>query len=188
MKKATTMIAIAMLVLAGTASAGERGNGHKRHGFGPRHDLFDYARVVDARPIYRRVEVSTPVRECWDEPVYHSDNGHGKSADGMLAGGIIGGIVGHHIARGKNQGVATAVGTLIGAKIGHDAVNRHRGHGEPTVVGYEERCKTSYRVDYEEVVDGYDVTYQYRGQRYQVVMPYDPGKRIKMRIQISPVI
>jgi uncharacterized protein YcfJ len=37
------------------------------------------------------------------------------------------------------------------------------------------------------VVDGYDVTYKYRGKTHHVVMPYDPGERLKMRISITPV-
>ena len=36
--------------------------------------------------------------------------------------------------------------------------------------------------------DGYEVTYRYKGERYKIEMPYDPGKRIKVRIQVSPVI
>jgi uncharacterized protein YcfJ len=43
-------------------------------------------------------------------------------------------------------------------------------------------------MSYEQVVDGYDVTYRYRGKQYHLEMPYDPGERIKMRIQFTPVI
>jgi uncharacterized protein YcfJ len=107
----------------------------------------------------------------------------------MLAGGIIGGIVGHQVGRGSGQRVATAVGTLIGARIGHDAVNGHESHPpREELVGYEEHCKTRYQKSYEEVLDAYDVTYEYRGRTYRLQMPYDPGERIKMRIQITPVI
>jgi len=185
----TTMV-VAILVFASAAGAGDDGrkHGHKKHDYTPRHDLYDYARVTDVRPIYREVEVSRPVRECWEEPVYHTrQNGH-KSAGGMLAGGLIGGIIGHQIGKGPGNKVATAMGTLIGAQIGHQAVNGHREQHSETVAGYEEHCKTRQQVSYEEVVDGYDVTYKYRGQSYHVEMPYDPGKRIKMRIQITPVI
>ena len=190
MKIVNTAIAVAILVFAGAAAAGGNGHkhGHKKHDYSPRHDLYDYAHVVDVRPIYREVEVSTPVRECWDEPVYHTRNNGHKSASGMLAGGLIGGIIGHQIGKGRGNKVATAVGTLIGAQIGHDAVNGHVQQHSETVVGYEQHCKTLHQVSYEEVVDGYDVTYKYRGQRYHVEMPYDPGKRIKMRIQFTPVI
>ncbi|MDH3218151.1 MAG: glycine zipper 2TM domain-containing protein [Gammaproteobacteria bacterium] len=190
MKALKTTIAVTILVFAGAVSAGGQGHksGHKKHDYAPRQDLYDFARVVDVRPIYRKVKVSTPVRECWEEPVYHTRQGQPKSAGGMLAGGLIGGIIGHQIGKGRGNKVATAVGTLIGAQIGHEAVNGHAAQHSETIVGYEERCDTRYQTGFEEIVDGYDVTYQYRGNRYHIEMPYDPGKRIKMRIQITPVI
>ena len=80
-----------------------------------------------------------------------------------------------------------AVGTLIGAQVGHQAVNGDV-QSQQTLAGYEEHCRTQHQVSYEEVLDGYDVTYEYRGRHYQLVMPYDPGKRIKMRIQFTPMI
>lgn len=178
------MIAAALLVFAGAAAAGKKAD--KRHDYAPRQDLYEYAKVVDVQPLYREVRVSKPVRECWDEPVYHTRHQH-TTAGGMLAGGIIGGIIGNQFGSGRGNKVATAVGTLIGAQVGHRAVNGD-AQAEPELAGYEEHCKTRYQVDYEEVLDGYDVTYKYRGRHYQLVMPYDPGKRIKMRIQFSPVI
>ena len=179
MKTPKLIIAITLLAVAGSAAAG--GKSHRSHGHGGSEQLFDYAKVVDVRPHYREIEVSQPVRECREEPVYQVHN----SAGGMLAGGLIGGIVGHQLGDGRGQRMATAVGTIIGASIGHEAVN---GHRQPRLVGYEEHCETHYRTRYEEVVDFYEVTYKYRGKTYHAEMPYDPGKRIKMRIQITPVI
>ena len=70
MKTFKTTMAIAILVFAGAAGAGDQGrkNGHKQHDYAPRHDLYDYAKVIDVQPVYREVEVSRPVRECWEEP------------------------------------------------------------------------------------------------------------------------
>ena len=186
MNKMRYVVAVASLVFVGAVAAGNSNHGHNKHDYGPRQDLYEYAKVIESRPIYREVEVSRPIRECWEEPVYHTRS-H-KSAGGMLAGGLIGGIVGHQFGRGRANKVATAVGALIGAKIGHDAVNGQVGHDPDTVAGYEEHCKTRHQVSYEHVVDGYDVTYRYRGKQYHLEMPYDPGKRIKMRIQFTPVI
>ena len=187
MKTIKITIAAALLAIGGAAGAsGHKGQHYDQIG---RQDLFEYARVIDVRPLYREVEVSRPVRECWEEPVYQTRRAEPRSASGMLAGGIIGGIVGHQIGKGNGQRVATAVGTLIGARIGHDAVNGHDSHQpQPELVGYEEHCKTRYQRSYEEVLDAYDVTYEYRGRTYRMQMPYDPGERIKMRIQITPVI
>ncbi len=190
MKSLQTTFAVAVLVFAGGVAAGDgvsRG-AFKDHDFATRQQYFDYARVISARPIYREVEISRPVRECWEEPVYHTRHGYPKSAGGMLAGGLIGGIVGHQIGKGNGRKLATAMGTLIGAGIGHEAVNGHARSHKETLVGYEEHCKTHHQVSYEEVIDAYDVVYRYRGRRHRIEMPYDPGERIKMRIQITPVI
>jgi len=177
---------MALLVFSGVASAAGNQHKHKKSGHELRQNLYEYATVLEATPLYREVKVSKPVRECWDEPVYHTRRGH-RSAAGMLAGGLIGGIVGHQMGKGRGNKVATAMGTLIGAKIGHHAVNADV-QTERTLAGYEEHCKTHHRVSYEEVLDGYDVSYDYRGRQYQLVMPYDPGEHIKMRIEFTPVI
>ena len=183
------MMAVSLLVIATSASAGSKSQGHKSRDYSPGQNLYEHARVVDVRPIFREVRVSSPVRECWDEPVYHTEHQPRKSAGGMLAGGLIGGIIGHQIGKGRGNKVATAVGAILGAKIGHDAVNGHIDHtSSRQMVGYDEVCTTRHQVSYEEVVDSYDVTYQYRGKQYHIDMPYDPGKRIKMRIQFTPVI
>jgi uncharacterized protein YcfJ len=49
-----------------------------------------------------------------------------------------------------------------------------------------ERCETRYRSHREERIDGYNVLYRYKGQKYSTRMPYDPGYRIKVRVDIRP--
>jgi len=188
MKILKATIAAMVLIFANAAGAATGGHDHKKHDYSPRHDLYEFARVTNVQPIYREVQVSRPIRECWEEPVYHTRHQQYGSAGGMLAGGLLGGIIGHQLGRGRPNKVATAVGTIVGAKIGYDMVNRYSRHDAPTVAGYEEHCKTRNQISYEEVIDGYDVTYRYRGKKYQIEMPYDPGERIKMRIQFAPVI
>ena len=188
MKTSKPVIAILIMLMSATAMAD---SGHKRNKNHSRNMAFDFAKVVDVRPIYREVEVSNPVRECWDEPVIqaHRSTGH-KSASGMAVGGILGGVIGHQIGKGNGKKLATAVGTIIGAQIGHDAVNGHvqPGQVEDSYTEYQQRCSVRHQVSYEEVLEGYHVTYRYQGERYEIRMPYDPGKRIKLRIQIEPVI
>jgi uncharacterized protein YcfJ len=186
MKSLQMIIASALFIAVGTAGAAGNQQGHKKHGYKASEASYEYAEVLNARPIYREVRVSEPIRECWEEPVYHTQQ-QPKSAGGMLVGGLIGGVVGHQVGGGRGNKIATAMGVLLGAKIGHDAVNGHI-KAERRVVGYEEHCKTQHRVSYEERLDGYDVTYEYRGREYQLVMPYHPGEHIKMRIEFAPVI
>ena len=184
--KSLSATAIVLLISSGIASAGSGQQGYKKPKHEHRHDLYEYATVLESRPVYREVRVSEPVRECWDEPVYHTQRQH-KSVGGMLAGGLIGGVIGHQVGSGRGNKVATALGTLIGAKIGHDAINGEV-QNRRIIAGYDEHCNIADRVSYEQVLDGYDVSYEYRGRQYQLMMPYDPGRHIKMRIEFAPVI
>ena len=49
-----------------------------------------------------------------------------------------------------------------------------------------ERCDTRYSEHWEERVDGYRVTYVYNGHRQVSQMPYKPGDRIRVRVDVSP--
>jgi uncharacterized protein YcfJ len=178
------------LVLAGLIGFGSTvhaGSGHDRGG-----ELFSevvHARVLDVRPMYREVQVSTPVNECWEEPVTRRKQIEygGDRVGATLAGGLLGGIIGHQFGKGRGQKVSTALGTIIGAQVGHDAGDR-RGDGESiTYTRFEQHCSQSQKVSYEERLEGYRVTYQYQGKKYSTRMPYDPGDRIKLNVTVEPV-
>jgi len=143
--------------------------------------LYDYAKVISAQPIIRYVNVRTPVRECWQDTEYYTayDRRH-RSGARTLAGAIIGGVVGHQFGSGHGKDAATIAGSMIGAAIGHGPVHR-RQYSRPV-----ERCETRYRNQQEKRIDGYDVVYSYHGQQYATTMPYNPGKKIKVRIDIRP--
>ena len=141
---------------------------------------YDYAKVISSKPVIRYVSVRTPVRECWQETEYYSryEPRHGPGR--ALAGAIIGGVIGHQFGSGRGNDAATVAGTMIGAAVGRGPVQR---------VDYErpvERCETRYRNHEEQRIDGSDVVYRYKGQKYATRMPYDPGKRIKVRVDIRP--
>jgi len=149
-----------------------------------------YAQVTSVKPIYHEVRISDPVRECWKEPVTHR-NVHrhgGNTAGSTLAGGIIGGIIGHQIGRGRGNRMATMMGTAIGASIGHNSAVKNSSSTYTTqVTSYEEHCEIEHQVSYEDVLDGYEVSYRYKGKSYQTEMPYDPGKKLKVRVTVEPI-
>lgn len=151
--------------------------------------VYDYANVISVRPIVRYVNVQTPVRECWEDTQYYTTRHAAPGvAGGTLVGAIIGGVVGHQFGSGSGNDAATVAGSLIGAAIGNDAARRRVGAGYTTVEHAVpvRRCETRYRSHREERVDGYDVVYRYKGQRYATRMPYDPGRRLKVRVDIRP--
>jgi uncharacterized protein YcfJ len=146
---------------------------------------FAYARVISAEPIRRYVTVKTPVRECWEElesyTVQRPAPGTGART---LVGAIVGGVVGHQFGSGSGNDAATVAGALIGAGIGNTA--GRRGYSSEEYSRPVQRCNTTVRETREERIDGYQVLYQYRGQKYQTRMPYDPGRELRVRVDVRP--
>lgn len=148
---------------------------------------YDYARVTSVEPIVNHVRVKTPVRECWEEMQYYTvDRGRHARDGSTLLGAVIGGAIGHQFGSGRGNDAATVAGTLIGAAIGSEA-GRERGYEVERVARPVQRCETRYREHREERIDGYRVYYRYHGQKYVTEMPYDPGDRIRIRVDIRPV-
>ena len=151
------------------------------------HERWEYAKVVRAEPVVRHVRVASPRQECWEEPVTERTVRGGHPNPGaVLIGGIIGGVIGHQFGKGHGQDVATAAGAVIGA---HAAARNHyqdRHVVERTV--YETTCRTHRDVRTVERIDAYDVTYKYHGRLYHTRLPYDPGHRIRVRVDVSPAV
>lgn len=146
---------------------------------------YDYAKVISAEPIISYVTVTTPVRECWEEMEYYTvDHNRANRRAGTFFGAVIGGVVGHQFGSGSGNDAATVAGSLIGAAIGHDAASKS-DYVERRAVPVK-RCETRYRDHREERIDGYRVLYRYHGQKYMTEMPYDPGKRLRVRVDIRP--
>ncbi len=157
-----------------------------------RGDGVEYADVVSTAPIYRSVRIEEPRRECWDERVvreerrggYYENNGAG----GAIVGAVIGGVLGHQMGHGNSRRAATAIGAVIGAGVGQKV--SQQGAQPPEVierVGYEEVCKTVVDHRVEQRIESYDVTYRYGGRTYTTNLPYDPGKRIPVDVNVRPV-
>lgn len=148
---------------------------------------YDYAQVISAQPIINYVTVKTPVRECWEETQHYTvDRNAGRRGGGTLLGAVIGGVIGHQFGSGRGNDAATIAGSLIGAAVGNDAAAKRHPYGEERHARPVERCETSYRSHREERIDGYRVTYRYHGQKYMTEMPYDPGKKIRVRVDVRP--
>ena len=156
---------------------------------GANAEVYDYAKVISSQPIIRYVTVKTPVRECWQDTEYYTVYNRPPGLTGStLAGALIGGVIGHQFGSGHGNDAATIAGTVIGGSIGAGAAHRRAGVGYGHVQHSRpvERCETHYRDQREKRVDGYNVVYLYNGQKYATKMPYDPGKKIKVRIDIRP--
>lgn len=180
----TALIAAAMLIGAtGMAAADQDYRGVRND-----RALYDYAKVISSQPIVNYVTVKTPVRECWEEMQYYTvDRRHRYGGGGTLVGALIGGVIGHQVGSGRGNDAATVAGTLIGAAIGSDSSRRrYDDHGAERIARPVQRCETQYQAHQEERIDGYRVTYRYKGQKYVTEMPYDPGRKIRVRVDVRP--
>ena len=99
----------------------------------------------------------------------------------------MGGVIGHQFGGGAGKSAATALGTIVGAAIGKDAAIRRAGGYQTTEYSRPvRRCETRYQSREEERIDGYRVIYTYNGQKYATQTPFDPGTRLRIRVDVRP--
>jgi uncharacterized protein YcfJ len=178
-----TLVATITLATLGLATPVLADNNNRRGA------QYDYARVISADPIVRYVTVSTPVRECWEDVEYYTVNNRAPgSGASTLFGAIVGGVIGHQFGSGRGNDAATVAGTLIGAAVGNDAARRSNAYQSQSTQYSRpvRRCDTVVRERQEERIDGYNVVYRYNGQKYATRMPYDPGRELRVRVDIRP--
>jgi uncharacterized protein YcfJ len=183
MKKTLIVSAIAAAIAAPAAFA---------------ESFTDVAPVTSVRAITERIPVNR--EECWSEQrrgyeerrVTRQDNGASIGA-GTVIGAIAGGVIGHQFGNssgGRDRG--TAAGAIVGGLVGNQ-IDRDRGPGPSESVEVErrpvtrevERCRTVQEV--REVASGYDVRYRYGGREFTTRMPFDPGRRLRVAVDVRPI-
>ena len=161
-----------LALTSGIALAGDRYHEYEHH------DRYDKARVTHVEPIYRMMRITTPQRECWQEPRHH----HGQqSYTTTIASGIIGGVLGNQFGNGSGRTAMTVAGTLLGGSVGRDL-----GHDARHYDSYEEQCRVTEHVHHEQRIEGYHVTYRYHGQLYSTDMAHHPGKFVPVDVYVEP--
>ncbi|MEO7056701.1 MAG: glycine zipper 2TM domain-containing protein [Caldimonas sp.] len=132
----------------------------------------EYANVVSAIPVMASVD--TPRQECVDVPQVVRQQ---PSGGGALIGALVGGVVGNQFGHGFGRAAATGLGAVAGSAIGN---NIEASNGAEATVA-SRRCRTVG--GYDNRVVGYDVVYDYNGQRYQTRLPRDPGPRLAIDVR-----
>lgn len=187
MKALHAMMAVSLIALS-TASYADRNRGHDRGHDRGAGQYTDWARVTRVTPQYERVNM--PRQVCSNEIVYSQAPGHrgeeGRSYGGAVIGGIAGGILGNQVGRGDGRTAATAAGAVVGAIVGDRLGNGgHRPSDYETTRAREvQRCHSVEH--WENRLTGYHVEYEYNGYRYTQFMNDDPGRRIRVRVSVTP--
>ena len=182
----------AAVLLAGPAFAGDRYEGQRDDRYDSRYDThydqrhddryddhrggyygnaeygrFDTARVIHVQRLgssgrdYRR--------NC---SRYDRDSGLNE---GAVVGAVIGGVIGNQAGRGDGRVAATVAGAAIGGLIGQSIDRDSRG-------GYDRHVVECRSDGWNGRNSDYRVTYRYHGRNYTTIMPYHPGKRVRIRV------
>ncbi len=173
-----------LIALAGANAAVAKDRHHKHQA--KAEAFYDYAPVTGVSPVYREVPIRKTVWECTEQPRHHRHRAHRhRSYTPESAGGIVGGVVGNQFGRGRGKTLLTVAGAALGVSVGHDINQRmlaerhswHRGR---------ERCYSREQVHMERELMHYRVEYRYRGQEFVTRTATDPGRRIRVRVGVSP--
>jgi hypothetical protein len=187
---------------------GSYDNGNSRYdnsGNGPRSD---YAQVIRVESIggrygnqYGDQYGSNLRQECWNEQTNGYENGYYRddsgrlyrgdgrrnSSGGTLLGALIGGALGNQVGKGQGRTAATIGGAVIGGAIGN-SVARNNDHYDQYQdnSGVVRRCRTVSDYNGDQGVGGYNVTYRYAGQTYHAVTNYNPGRTMRVVVDVRP--
>jgi len=161
-------------------------------------EFTDRARVLGVHPIHEQIPVAR--EECWNDVqrgyeerrVTRADTG-AAIGPGTVLGAVIGGVVGHQFGNssgGHDRG--TAAGAIVGGLIGNQVDRDNRGAPPPSteiervpVERNVERCRTVNEV--RDATVGFDVRYEYLGRQFSTRMDRDPGRFIRVAVNVAPV-
>lgn len=196
MKRFTLLVA--GLLASGLALAqhgrpmAERYPDDPRYGYQEEGVIYDFARVIDAKPVYDEVGIAEPREVCWNEPVTYYERDYAyyrprREAPEVL-GGIIGGLIGNQFGSGDGRVAATIAGVALGSAVARDAERYDRRYGGASYARtvHERRCdvREDYRTERQLV--GYEVTYDYNGSIGRAFSERHPGTEMRVRVMVEP--
>ena len=139
-------------------------------------DFTDMAIVTAVNPRYETMNV--PRQQC---QVVQETIPQERSLTGAIVGGVAGAIIGSQVGGGKGKIATGAIGAGAGAIIG-DRIDNNNGTSTRQV----DRC--SLVDNYQQVVRGFDVSYQYQNHFYQTYMStaVKVGDAIRVQVSVTP--
>ena len=120
---------------------------------------------------------------------YHPASGGSNTGRTVatVVGGIAGAVLGSKIGGGSGSVAASAIGTMVGGMAGRQVYdNSHRPQRTATVQICDPVPVNGYYGNANNAVSAYDVTYEYAGRRYTTRTTYNPGDRIRVRVDVRP--
>ena len=173
---------VTALVLTAFSSYGQDHYSYQQSSF------YDRAKVISVTPIVEQVKIALPRQKC--KPRYYQKQ-YRPHDDGdtltTVAGAVIGGVVGNQVLKNsKYRDIGTVAGAVIGGSItsnsGHNSYQVHHSNGG---FRHHHQCRDRYQI-VDEIV-AYQVKYRYQGEIFSTRMKHHPGKRIDVKVSVSPV-
>lgn len=137
----------------------------------------EFGTVVSSTPV--TATVASPQQTCTEQQAIVQPP---TSGAGALVGALVGGVVGHSLGGGAGQVAATGLGVVAGSLIG----DRAEAQSTPAQAVPVRSCQNA--VGYQTQVVGYDVVYDYNGQRYTARLPQDPGPRVALNVTAAGAV
>lgn len=138
---------------------------------------YGWADVLRVSPVYGPARTEQHRQECIDQPVVEHE---ARQPGSSILGAVIGGVLGSTVGKGDGRTAATVVGAVAGGTVGA-AAGRRREYESTTT-----SCRDVVTVSEQRRLLGYDIEYRYRGEVYASRLTYDPGVRMRVRIDVSP--
>ena len=129
------------------------------------------------------------------------DRGYGGYGGGVgrttatVLGGVVGAVLGSKMGGGTGRYATSALGSMMGGMAGqavYDQTVRSRTPPRQATirvcdpVPVDDRQARDYGRDGSSNVQQYDVTYEYAGRQYTTRTNYNPGERIRVRVDVRP--
>ena len=142
-------------------------------------EINDVADVVSVTPRTRQVQEQR--QECYTEQVQESapQGQPERSYGGQIIGGVAGGLLGSQVGQGNGRVAAATAGAITGTIVGGNLSNNQQSQPQSRTRDVQ-RCRPVYET--REVVDGYDVVYNYNGRTGRTVTRREPGRVIGVGI------
>ena len=181
------------------------GNAYPPQG-GASGPVYDYARVVRVDPVYAPSRAPAGTR-CYRRDDSYADGGSGGGfrddgyaqprtqptqggrAAATIVGGVVGALVGSRFGGGSARYATSALGTMAGGLVGQRVYDQsHAANGSVTVCDpvQDDRVADDPYGSGGAAVQAYDVTYEYAGRQYVTRTDYNPGARIRVRVDVQP--
>jgi uncharacterized protein YcfJ len=140
---------------------------------------FAWADVLRVDPVYGVTRTATPTQQCYDQQVVQQTPSN--KGVGTVLGAVVGGVLGSTIGHGRGNTAAIVGGAVAGGAVGNAVSSGGQAYTSNQTV-----CQPGTQVAEQRQIIGYDVEDRYHGDVYMSRLSYDPGERLRVRVNVSP--